>query len=30
MELFGWIFAAFVLAALAYAIFKDDDWGGAA
>lgn len=30
MELFGWIFAAFVLASLAYAIFKDDDWGGAA
>lgn len=30
MELFAWIFAAFVIAILAYAIFKDDDWGGAA
>lgn len=30
MELFGWIFAAFALAALAYAIFKDDDWGNTA
>lgn len=27
MELFAWIFAAFVIAILAYAIFKDDDWG---
>ena len=27
MELFAWLFGAFVIAALAVAIFKDDDWG---
>jgi len=26
----AWVFGAFVIVALAYAIFKDDDWGGMA